>query len=139
MSHRSDTPRAVLRADHDELRRLASIVLDGIVAGGRAEVSETVTALQVRVLAHLAREEEQLLPAYALESPEDAAALLADHAAIRKALAELDVTTDLHLLRADAVKELLAKLADHAERENRGLYLAGGEARGRPPAAARRR
>jgi hypothetical protein len=112
----------VLHADHDDLQRLAATVLDGIVGGSRADVSETVTMLQARVLAHLANEEEQLLPAYALHAPEDAAAIRLEHDAIRKRLTELDISTDLHLLRADAMKDLLGKLALHAARENAGLY-----------------
>lgn len=118
----TNTAAAVVHTDHDDLRRLAATVLDGIIAASRAEVGETVTMLQARVLAHLANEEEQLLPAYAQHAPEDCAAILLEHAAIRKTLTELDVSTDLHLLRADAVKELLAKLAAHAAREDAGLY-----------------
>jgi hemerythrin-like domain-containing protein len=111
-----------LRAEHDQLGLLAERLLDSIVAGDRSEAADAITAMQTLVSAHLAEEERELLPSYAEVEPADAKAILEDHAAIRKALAELDVTTDLHLLRADAVKAFLDALRAHANRENAGMY-----------------
>lgn len=111
-----------LRADHDLLSKLAETVLDSIVAGDRRESADAISTMQAAVLAHLADEERELLPSYAEQAPADAQAILEDHAAIRRALAEFDVETDLHLLRADAVRAFLDTLRAHAERENAGLY-----------------
>lgn len=111
-----------LRADHDELTAFAERVLDAVRNGDRTEAAEAVAALEAAITAHLAQEERDLLPAYAEQAPEDAEAILADHAAIRKALAGFDVASDLHLVRAEAVKAFLDALHAHAERENGGLY-----------------
>ncbi|MEA2747684.1 MAG: hypothetical protein QOI41_1827 [Myxococcales bacterium] len=111
-----------LRADHADLDRLAERVIAAVVAGDRADAAAAIGLLQCTVVAHLDEEERELIGVYERHAPEDAAAIRADHAAIRKALAELDVTTDLHLLRADAIKDLLAKLRAHAAREDRGMY-----------------
>ena len=56
------------------------------------------------------------------ENPTEAAALLEDHATIRRRLTELDVSTDLHLVRVDSLRLLLDSLRAHAERENEGMY-----------------
>jgi hypothetical protein len=111
-----------LRADHQELDRLAERVIAAVVAGERGDAAAAIGLMQSSVLAHLDEEERELLGVYARHAPEDAAAIRADHAAIRKALADLDVTTDLHLLRADAIRDLLVKLRAHAAREDGGMY-----------------
>lgn len=113
---------ALLRSDHDHLDALAAMVLDSIVKGDRAEVADAVALLQASVGAHLDGEERDLLPVYAVDAPDDARAILREHGEIREALAGLDLATDLHFLRANAVKELLGKLRAHASRENAGLY-----------------
>jgi hypothetical protein len=113
---------ASLRAEHAKLAQLAESVLEAIVAGDRTEAAAAIGLLQSSVLAHLDREETELIPAYARDEPLAASVVMADHAAIRRSLAALDVMTDLHLLRADALKEFLDALAAHAGRENRGLY-----------------
>lgn len=115
-------PATVLRAEHDHFDALASVVLDSIIKGDRGEAADAVALLQASVGAHLDGEERDLLPAYALDAPEDAQAILREHGEIREALAGLDLATDLHFLRADAVNELLGKLRAHAGRENVGLY-----------------
>lgn len=111
-----------LRADHDELAQLAARVVAELAEGDRDDVRAIILELEERVLAHLDGEERDLLPAYADHAPEDAQVILREHAAVRKALAEMEIGTDLHLVRADAVGAFLDLLRAHAERENRGLY-----------------
>jgi hypothetical protein len=111
-----------LRADHDDLERLAEVVIAGLAAGDRAEAAAAIGLLQSSVVTHLDGEERELIGVYARHSPDGAAAIREDHAAIRKALADLDVTTDLHLLRVDAIRDLLQKLRAQAAREDRGMY-----------------
>ena len=111
-----------LRADHDLLGHHAERLLDAVVRGDREECGEAISIVQASILAHLADEEREVLPGYATHAPEDAAEIMRDHAEIRRALADLDVTTDLHLIRADAVNALLGKLRAHAMRENARLY-----------------
>jgi hypothetical protein len=113
---------ADLRADHDRLETLASTIVEAIASGDHADVSATVTALQTGVGNHLDGEERELIPRYAAHDPADAGRILEEHAVIRRKLADLDVMTDLHLVRADAMRALLASLRAHAARENAGLY-----------------
>ena len=111
------------RADHEVLSTLASDILAGIVEGDPKRMPEAISVLQAAVAAHLDDEERELLPRYALFAPEDAARILQEHAGIRKVLAELDLETDLHLVRADAMAAFLAALQAHAAREDAGMYL----------------
>ena len=111
-----------LRADHHILAALAATVLEAVVNGDRTEAGDAIAAMQRSVLGHLAEEERELLPEYARHAPEDARAILDDHTAIRAALADFDVATDLHFLRANVVEAFLARLRTHAAREDEGLY-----------------
>jgi hemerythrin-like domain-containing protein len=111
-----------LREDHDVFTQMAEKIIQTIVEGDREDVSDAVSALEAGVLMHLENEERELIPRFAQHDPEEAKALLQDHATIRTRLTELDVSTDLHLVRADAVRVLLDALRAHAERENAGLY-----------------
>jgi hypothetical protein len=111
-----------LRADHDVFEEIAGRILEMVVEGDREDVSDAMSALEASVLAHLDGEERELLPRYAIDVPADAAAILVDHAAIRKRLTELDISTDLHLVRADALRTFLDALRAHAAHENGGLY-----------------
>ena len=117
---------ATLRADHVLLESLAHGILRTIVEGEREDVAGALQELQKAVLTHLEGEERELIPTYAQYAPEDAALILKDHASIRCTLADLDVATDLHLVRADAVATFIGTLQAHAAREDAGLY--------RPPA-----
>lgn len=113
---------AFLHGDHDQLTAMAEGVVKAIREGDRDDVAAVITALQRRVLAHLEAEERDLLPPYAKAHPTEAAHLHREHADLREVLAQLDVTTDLHLVRAEAVKALLSQLRAHAVRENASLY-----------------
>jgi len=111
-----------LHADHEALEAFANEILATIVEGDRKRMPQAISALQAAVAAHLADEERELLPGYAKHDPHDAARIMEDHAGIRKALAELDLETDLHLLRAEAMRALLTALQAHAGREEAGMY-----------------
>jgi Hemerythrin HHE cation binding domain len=71
---------------------------------------------------HLRAEEEHLLPEFAHEHPLEARGLLIEHAEIRGLVAELGVTVELHLLRADVADRLIELLRAHARREDAMLY-----------------
>lgn len=115
------------RREHLGFEYLAADVLRGVASGVAASVAAATEALRSRVVAHFDAEERDLLPGYALVAPDDAAALLREHTSFREALARLDVATDLHLVRVDALEQLFASLRAHASRENAGLYRwAGG-------------
>jgi hypothetical protein len=117
------TAAAFLRADHDELIGLVDTVCQAITEGDHDDIAATIAQLQTAVLAHIDGEERDLLPGYAQHAPEDAHAILAEHALMRTALAELDVGSDLHTTRTGAVRAFLVNLRAHAVRENAGLYV----------------
>ncbi len=111
-----------LREDHDLLTSLAENILEQIADGDHGDVGRAITSLQLRLGEHLDMEERELLPGYARLHPDDAARILTEHRAFRKALAELDMATDLHLVRAESLRAFLATLRAHAIHENAGLY-----------------
>lgn len=116
------TEAAFLRGDHALLDDLGDAVLTAIGGGDRDEIDDLMTNLDGRIREHLQREEETLLAGYALEAPFEAERIRAEHEDIRRALLVIELATDLHTLRVDAVKELLQKLRGHAAREDAGLY-----------------
>lgn len=121
MNHKAG-PHTSLREDHEALEGLAGTIIKMVEEGDREDISNAVTAMEAGILSHLEGEERELIPNYARVNPVEAAAILKEHAAIRKNLTELDVTTDLHLLRATALRSLLESLRTHAKRENAGMY-----------------
>jgi hypothetical protein len=74
------------------------------------------------VLAHLAAEEELLLPAYARHAPDDARELEEDHEELRRLLYRIAIDVELHVVRAATVDQLIARLREHAAHEEQGLY-----------------
>ncbi len=112
-----------LREDHDLMASLAESILKQITEGDREDIGRAITSLQLQLAEHLDMEERELLPGYARLHPADAQRILAEHHGFRKALADLDMATDLHLVRADALRAFLGTLRAHAVHENAGLYL----------------
>ncbi len=119
---RSEGGTESLRTDHKELESLTRSVMKKVVSGERAAIARAVGELQARLLAHMDREERELLPRYALHAPQDASEIRSDHARIREVLAELDVAVDLHLVRAATLDAFLNTVQMHAMRESAGLY-----------------
>lgn len=115
-------PGAWLRSDHDELEGLAKRALAIVEEGDSEEVRALLASIENRLEEHMAGEERELIPRYAEEKPDDAAALLAEHANFRRIFNELAIAGDLHLVRLERVKELVDALSAHAKRENVGLY-----------------
>jgi hypothetical protein len=56
------------------------------------------------------------------EHPAEVERAKKEHELVRALLANLGVRTDLHLLRKDVADELIARLREHAEWEDRSLY-----------------
>lgn len=127
-----DPPSAAsfLRADHTLLDTLGEQIIAAIAENDREETARAMNLIQTQVREHLVREERELLPGYAEHSAADAERIRAEHAEIRKTLDELDIATDLHAVRADAVRALLDALRAHAAREETGLYAWAARTRG---------
>jgi len=114
--------RRQMMADHAEIAAAFEDVLAAFRSGDRTVAAEAFTRFEHRLLAHLALEDELLLPALRAVDPVEAAGLAEDHRQIRAQLTELGVGVDLHLTRATAVTRFVEELRAHAHREDALLY-----------------
>lgn len=71
---------------------------------------------------HMRFEERELMWRFAEVDPVEAAALRAEHDRIRKLVAELGISADLHTMRANIADQLLDELRAHRRREDESLY-----------------
>jgi hypothetical protein len=71
---------------------------------------------------HLRFEERELLLPFSKVDSAEAAALRAEHDHIRRLVADLGISADLHTMRAAAADELLQALRAHGKREDGKLY-----------------
>ena len=111
-----------LLADHERLERLFSDLLNAAEGADQPTLQRVWTEFESGLLAHLDAEEQYLLPHFEKTDPDVAGTVRADHERIRKAIAGLGVSTDLHLLRLDVAEELIRTLREHAALETRSLY-----------------
>ena len=122
------TPRDVwlirdrLLADHRELEALFEQLKDAFAANAREDTQALWRRLEDRLERHFAAEESVLLPRFAEKAPDEVAALRAEHAALRAAMAELAVGVDLKLVRDEVARAFLSALEAHAAREDALLY-----------------
>ena len=125
-AHKRPPTRASLRdamiADHDEIADIFDQTVAAFRSGDRDLAAASFTRFEKRLEAHLAMEDSWLLPALAEDNPAEAAALAAEHRAIRGHLTELGIGVDLHLTRATWVEAFVALLREHARREDQLLY-----------------
>ena len=112
-------------ADHRRLEDLFERVLDAFENGVREELSILWTQFENELDRHMTAEERFLLPAFAREHPEEAKALLAEHAEFRRKLVEIGVGVDLHIVRLLVANAFIEKLRAHARREDELLYKWG--------------
>lgn len=100
--------------------------IDGLIRAyesGDHEVARTAfRELDNRLMAHLAMEDDLILPAFADVDPVEAEQISLEHRAIRAKVEELVVGSDLHLTRLSAVRLLAEALRAHAKREDETLY-----------------
>jgi len=114
--------RAFLGRDHQRLQALLAELLDEFEQGNRDDVRGMWDRFETGLSAHLAAEEEHLMPLFAKVEPAEAAELLADHAAFRRRLEDLGVGIDLHAVKLAAAREFVEALRAHSRREDRLLY-----------------
>ncbi len=123
MNDLSQTREDLLLPDHH--RQLEALFVE-VCNEARGDDSRALCRLWSRfeseLEAHMRAEELHLLPAFTEEDPVEACAIEADHAEIRRLVAELGVGVDLHTLRATTADLLIARLRGHARREDRVLY-----------------
>jgi hypothetical protein len=107
---------------HRQLDRLFDELRDEARGDDARALCRLWSRFESELEAHMRAEEEHLLPAFSKQAPEEVAAIRADHAELRRLVAELGVGVDLHVLRATTADLLIARLRDHARREDRFLY-----------------
>lgn len=109
---------ARLHAHHVELDRVFEQLLDAYRGGDWDDVRAMWTRFERDVRAHMAYEEEHVLPVLARVSADEAAALRSEHETLRRLLGELGVGVDLHMVKDEVAAELVATIRAHAARED---------------------
>jgi len=78
--------------------------------------------LETELLEHLSAEEVAIIPSYALEAPDDASRILAEHAQLRDLLTPIGVGPESQRQHADRVARLVDLLDRHADHEDLQMY-----------------
>jgi hypothetical protein len=128
--------REALVADHRRLDELFERLLDEVHLGDTALADATWTELERDLSGHLEAEERWILPALERAAPGLTAAIRADHAVIRRDLAELGVELELHTLREETAARFIAFLRAHARGEEEVLYRFADRALAQGPRAS---
>ena len=81
------------------------------------------TGFRRALLLHIQAEELLLIPEYGLEHPDDAEALMEDHAFFRAALDDFEVHLEVRLRNEHEVRAFTNRLDAHARAEDEGLYV----------------
>jgi polyisoprenoid-binding protein YceI len=112
----------LLTDDHERLsRRFQSIVTEAF-RGDPIDLREAWRDFERDVLHHLDAEDEHLLRAFGDDRPDEARALMAEHAAIRDELTQLGLDVDLHCLGPERVQRFADELGALARREEALLH-----------------
>jgi predicted amidohydrolase YtcJ len=111
-----------LARDHERLDALFERLLSAFHANARSELCRLWAEFDSRLRAHLALEEEHILPEFAKVDPGEARSIAEEHVHIRRLLTELDIAVDLHLVGEQTVDALIKLLRAHARREDALMY-----------------
>lgn len=111
-----------LAEHHREIERACLEIMSAGLADDPRDLTLRWRVIERELLAHMATEEDLLLPAYQHADPENAQWLRDDHAALRKRALELAVSIQLHSVRIEQLQEFVDALKAHAAREERTLY-----------------
>jgi hypothetical protein len=111
-----------LTTEHERLDALFERLLAAFHADARGELCRLWAEFDSRLRAHLALEEEHILPEFEKIDAVEASALAHEHVRIRELLTELDIAIDLHLCRERTIVDLIAMLREHAKREDSLMY-----------------
>jgi iron-sulfur cluster repair protein YtfE (RIC family) len=107
---------------HLDLAHRIESLLTRASGGDPRELAREWDCFEHELLEHFTLEEQLLFPRFSRAEPEEAAALIREHRALRQDLLALGVRADLHFLRVDAVRTFVADLRAHAAHEERVLY-----------------
>jgi hemerythrin superfamily protein len=112
----------LLTTDHQRLEQLFRELENAVEGADQPTIQRDWTDFERGVLAHFEAEERLIFPLLETEHAPEVERAKKDHERVRTLLANLGVRTDLHLLRKDVADELIARLREHAEWEDRTLY-----------------
>lgn len=115
-------PRLLFADHHEQIEKACGSLRAAIYAEDPIELVSRFRTLEHAVLEHMAAEEEQILPAYAVERPDDAAAIRTTHEELRRRLYELGIEVELRCVRAESLERLVEALRTHAAREDLQMY-----------------
>lgn len=113
---------ARLRLEHAGIDEALERLIEAFATGDHEVARTAFRDFDVRLAAHLALEDEVLLPVFATVNAAEAATIAADHRAIRAKVDGLAIGSDLHLVKLPAIRRLAEDLRAHAEREDAILY-----------------
>lgn len=112
----------LLTGDHQRLDRLFQAIAVEAALGDSDLLHRQWTAFGQELTRHMDVEEVRIISAFSRREPKEARGLLDDHARIRSMLTELAIDLDVHRLRPDRIRALVAELDEHARRETALLY-----------------
>lgn len=112
-----------LNGSHRHLDEAGKRLLEAVTADDRIATLTLWREIEKQLLAHLEAEERYMLPAFARADQNEAVSLVRQHGEIREKLLELGVAVELHRLRIPMLTDFVELLRDHAEREERLMYV----------------
>lgn len=114
--------RLALLGDHRRMEELIENVGRCVSADDRHGALGEWPALERMLLAHMDLEEMLLFPKLSPSEAKAVGRLRAEHADIRARLGEIGLALELHVARKAMFDDLVARLLDHAGREDEILY-----------------
>lgn len=115
--------RQLLTRDHARLERLFDELLETVRADAAEDLSRVWTLLEEGVTAHLAAEEDFVLPQFEASDPHETEVLRGEHRQIRKGLAGLAAAVRRGHLAEEPITALVGLLRAHGRREDGLFYL----------------
>jgi iron-sulfur cluster repair protein YtfE (RIC family) len=111
-----------LAAHHREIERACLEIMSAGLTDDPRDLTLRWRVIERELLAHMATEEELLIPGFQQVDPENAQLLRDDHAALRKQALDLAIAIQLHTVRLDQLQTFIDALRAHAAREEQVLY-----------------
>lgn len=115
-------PRLLFADHHEKIEKACDALRAATYGEDSLELIARYRTFERAMLEHMAAEEEQILPAYAAEAPDEAAEIRATHDELRRQLYGLGVEVELHCVRAESLEQIVKTLRAHAAREDARMY-----------------
>lgn len=123
MTQPPNSLRSALFAEHEYLDGLFNRLLQCVHQNDRESLLPLWSVFERVLGEHLDWEEQNLLPGYRVEQPEDADLIDADHGRFRALVAEIGVAADRQLACEQLVREMIDLLRSHARREEEQAHV----------------